>query len=444
MQLMLLMPGTGYFYCGSCLRDTVLARALRRLGHDVVVVPLYLPLVQEDSPDEGQVHMGGINMYLQQKTRLARRLPRWLADLLDNPRLLRFISRRGNLTQAEDLGAMTLSMLQGEHGHQEKEVEKLVEWAAGMERPDVVVLSNAMLCGIVRRLKQELARPVVATLQGEAPFLDALPEPFSEQSWKALAERAKDIDAFVPVSHSYGSLMSARLGLEAERVHVIHNGLDLEDLKAEPEPLAGRRPKSIGYMARMCRDKGLHTLVEAFLLLKDRPGFEDLRLRVAGAMLREDRSLVKNLQARLSSQGWGDHAEFHPNVERSEKLSFLRSLSVLSVPATYGESFGLYLLEALAAGVPVVQPRHGAFPEILEATGGGILCEPDDASSLAQGLEELLLDESRSQELAQRGRQSVLENYSADRMAREFEEVCMMIAGTGNRGRAKSLSDGRR
>ena len=92
----------------------------------------------------------------------------------------------------------------------------------------------------------------------------------------------------------------------------------------------------------------------------------------------------------------------------------------------------------------MVQPRHGAFPEILEATGGGILCEPDDASSLAQALEELLLNESRSQELAQRGRQSVLENYSADRMAREFEEVCMMIAGTGNTARAKSLSDGRR
>jgi glycosyltransferase involved in cell wall biosynthesis len=428
---MLLTPGTGYFYCGSCLRDSVLARTLRKLGHDVVVVPLYLPPVLEEPEDGEAVHMGGINMYLQQKTRLARHLPRWLADLLDRPKLLRWASRRGNLTQAADLGSMTVSMLQGECGRQADEVEKLVQWAASTERPDVVVLSNIMLCGIVRRLKQELDRPVVATLQGEAPFLDALPEPFSTQAWQELTERASDIDAFVPVSRSYGDLMAGRLRIEPERIRVIHNGLDLADMLSEPEPLAGREPKTIGFLARMCRDKGLHTLVEAFILLKESGRFEDLRLRIAGAMLSEDRAFVKGLQARLRSRGWQGHSEFLPNIDRAEKLAFLAELSVLSVPATYGESFGLYLLEAMASGVPVVQPRHGAFPEILEATGGGILCEPDDADALAQALEELLLDESKSRELARQGRRSVMEHYTAERMAKEFEELVVKITGRG-------------
>ena len=422
MRFMSLMPGTGHFYCGTCIRDDALGNALRGLGHEVEVVPLYLPLVLEHQGEEPPVQMGGINMYLQQKSRLARHLPRWLASALDRPGLLRWASRRGNLTNAPDLGPMTLSMLQGDNGRQALEVDKLVSYARSTERPDVIVLSNVMLTGVARRLKRELGCPVVVTLQGEAPFLDALPAPFSEQSWRELRNNAADVDAFVPVSNHYGALMRERLGVEADRVHVVHNGLDLPDLQAEPRPLAQRLPPTFGYLSRMCRDKGLPVLVYAFALLLER--MPEVRLRVAGAMLREDRALVDQLRKRL-----GDRAEFTPNIARADKLAFLQSLSVLSVPATYGESFGLYILEALAAGVPVVQPRHGPFPEVLDATGGGALCEPDDAASLAAALERMLVDQEHAQELATHGRHRVLEHFTAERMAREFEGVCRMATG---------------
>ncbi len=428
MKFMLLTPGTGHFYCGSCLRDNTLGKALRGLGHEVDVVPLYLPLVLEEGPEDVPVHMGGINMYLQQKTRLARHLPRWVANLLDRPALLRWASRRSNLTEAPDLGAMTVSMLRGEHGRQGVEIDKLVEWTVSLDRPDVILLSNIMLAGIARRLKEALDRPIVATLQGEAPFLDSLPGPYSEQSWRVLAERVADIDAFVPVSHSYGELMRGRLGLDSDRVRVIHNGLDVDEFDRDPPPLTARRPVTIGYLARMCRDKGLHTLVQAFAILKDRGSIEGLRLRVAGVMLAEDRPFVEDMKGLLQPRGWDQHAEFQPNVDRAEKLAFLQSLSVLSVPATYGESFGLYLLEAMVSGVPVVQPRHGAFPEILEATEGGTLCEPDDPASLADALEALLQDENRAQELATRGRNLVLKKFTAEHMAQEFENLCTMLA----------------
>lgn len=427
MRFMLLVPGTGNFFCGSCLRDDVLGRALRARGHQVDVVPLYLPLKLEGVGAPRQVHMGGINMFLQQKTPLARRLPRWFANLLDSPRLLRWASKRARLTQAPGLGEMTVSMLKGEHGNQVLEVKKLVEWAAGEDRPDVVVLSNLMLAGVARPLKQALDRPVVATLQGEAPFLDALPEPFSDQAWGAIAERAADIDAFAPVSHSYSEVMSGRLGLDDARIRVVHNGIDLSDVGEEIESISSRKPRAIGYLARMCEDKGLHTLVDAFLTLREDAEFQDLQLRIAGAVLNEDREFVGQLQARIADAGCADQVEFHPNVDRAQKLAFLRSLSVFSVPATYGESFGLYVLEALAAGVPVVQPRHSSFPEILGATGGGILCEPDDPSSLAQGLKELLLDPQKSQDLADRGRMAVRERFTADRMAGEVENLCRMV-----------------
>jgi glycosyltransferase involved in cell wall biosynthesis len=116
--------------------------------------------------------------------------------------------------------------------------------------------------------------------------------------------------------------------------------------------------------------------------------------------------------------------EFLHNVTHEQKQAFLRTLSILSVPATYGESFGLYVIEALACGVPVVQPRHAAFPELCEATGGGILCEPDDPAALADALDDMLNDAGRAREIGERGRRAVIERFGVDRMAREVAQVC--------------------
>jgi glycosyltransferase involved in cell wall biosynthesis len=115
--------------------------------------------------------------------------------------------------------------------------------------------------------------------------------------------------------------------------------------------------------------------------------------------------------------------EWRPNLDFKEKVHFFRDLTVFSVPATYGEAFGLYVIEAIASGVPVVQPRHGAFPELIEATGGGILCEPDNVESLANALESLLLDGERCDQLIKNGIASVRARFSATHMAEEFEAV---------------------
>src|SRR5690606_28098379 len=224
-----------------------------------------------------------------------------------------------------------------------------------------------MLMGIVRRLRTELKVPIVVTLQGETPFLDMLREVHATAAWQALRERATEVDALISVSKTYQDEMQHRLAVPAGKVHVVHNGIDIEGLQP-PESVAApfaRLPKTIGYLARMCSDKGLDTLVDAFLLLKQRGSIDGLRLRVAGVRLAEDRSYVNELQRRIARHGFADDVEFLPNIERTDKMAFLHTLSVLSVPARYQESFGLYLLEAMAASVPVVQPRHAAFPEIL-------------------------------------------------------------------------------
>ncbi len=427
MRIVQLIPGTGNFYCGQCLRDHALARALRAQGHEVVLAPMYLPLVLESDPDGDSepLFFGGINVYLQQKLALFGRTPRWLDRCLDARWLLRWAANRMGMTRASDLGDMTVSMLSGESGRQVKELNRLTAWLADKPRPDAICLSTGLLAGLAGPLKLHVGAPVVCSLQGEDAFLDTLPDSHRDLAWSMLAERASDVDAFVAVSRYYGDLMSKRLNLPAQKLRVIHNGIELDEL--EPATAPPQRP-ALGFLARMCAGKGLKTLVEAFILLRQRPSTLNLTLRIAGAATREDEPFLNLLRQQLQAAGLLAEVEFLANIDRSQKASFLRSLSVLSTPATYGEAFGLYVLEALACGVPVVQPRHGAFPEVLAITGGGVLCAPDSAAALADAIESVLNDEPRARSEAARARTVVLERFSAARMARDVAELCTDLA----------------
>ena len=435
MKIVHLVPGTGSFFCGSCLRDHALARQMRRLGHEVLLAPLYLPLVLERDLDEPAppIFFGGINVYLQQKFGWFQSTPRWLDRWLDAPGMLRLLGRRAASTRAADLGRLTISMLRGEEGAQRKELNRLVTWLAANDKPDVVCLSNGLLAGLARRIKQRIGVPVICTLHGEDAFLDNLAPPYCDEAWELLTDRAADVDRFVAVSHYYGRSMQQRLHLDPARLRIVHNGIELDDL--EPASSAPAQP-ILGYLARMCADKGLKTLADAFILLRQRARVGPVRLHVAGAMTGADRPFLQELRKSLRNAGLLDAVSFEPNCDRSRKVAFLRQLSVFSVPATYGEAFGLYVLEALACGVPVVQPRHAAFPEILALTGGGTLCAPDDTMALAVAIEAVLLDQPRARQQALAARAKVLELFSAARMAHQ-------IAGIYRDATAATRSDDR-
>lgn len=420
MRLLQLTAGTGSFHCGTCLRDSALVQGLRALGHDAQLAPLYLPLVLEDGPDPRSVHLGGINAWLAEK--LPFRLPRFVADRLDAPALLRRAARKGEMTRARELGEMTVSMLRGADGRQRHEIAKLMEWVGGENRPDVVLLSNALLLGLAAPLARALGVPVLCTLQGEAPFLDALPEPYRSEAWRLAAAEARHVARFLAVSEYTAGLMRTRLGLARDEVVVVPNGIDLASFR----PAERSGPPTLGFLARLCRDKGLETLVEAFRLLKKRPEHADLRLVAGGTTLAYDREPLAALAARLTADGLAGSFEFRPNLSREEKLALLAGTTVFSVPATYGESFGLYLLEAWASGLAVVQPEHGAFPELLNATGGGLLVRPDDPAALADGLHALLVDPARAAELGRRGRAAVERHFTLERMARDVARIATM------------------
>lgn len=430
MKIVVLSAGTGSFYCGSCLRDNALVKELRALGHDAVMVPLYLP-PRLDGPDMSRgrpVFFGGINVALQQALPFLRKAPRWVDAALSWRWVLRLAGRLASLTRARGHGAMTLSMLKGEEGHQFKEIDRLIEWLDRKQRPDVVLLSNALLIGVARSLKERLGVPVICNMQGEDGFIDDLDEASAKEAWGLIGKQAVHVQKFVAVSQYCAAVMRRRAGLPASKVTVVRNGIDLEgyDRIRPPVPDA-----AVGYLARLCPAKGLDILVDAFIAMKRTDRIPGLRLRIAGAMTFADRSFVSMLKRRLAARGLAASVDFVPNPSREEKQEFLRSLMVFSVPVKGGEAFGLYVLEALATGVPVVQPREGPFPELIEATGGGILVEPGNSNALAHGLEEVLIDPRKGRILGQRGREAVFRDFSSRQMAEGMLDVFRETLGGG-------------
>jgi len=410
MRIAVLTPGTGSFHCGTCLRDQALAKELRRLGHDVLFVPLYLPPTL-DIADENTsaVYMGGINVYLQHAVPAFRKTPRWIDKVFDSPLALASAAKRAGMTQAKDLGPMTLTMLKGEDGHQVKELDRLAAWLRDDVHPDVVLLSNILLVGIARRLRDITKAAVWCTLHGEDTFLDALPDSHRDQCWQEVIIRSLHVDGFIAVSKTYRDIMVVRAQLDPMRVHVVHNGTDTDIYKPAPHA----KGHVFGYLARQCYGKGLHLLVDAFIACKK--SLPDARLVIVGTKIEADESYVTAIRQRLKEAGCTDAVSFHDNVTLDEKVRLLQTMDVLSVPALYGESFGLYVIEALACGVPVVAPKHGAFPELADETGGVALFD----QALDGDYERTLLDVLRvhGDELAVRGRASVLARFSTQSMA---------------------------
>ncbi|MHC4659119.1 MAG: glycosyltransferase family 4 protein [Planctomycetota bacterium] len=425
MRIVQITPGTGgSFYCDNCLRDVALVKALRKKGHEVLMIPMYLPVQtnKDEVVDEAPIFFGGINVYLQQKFGFFRKTPRWVGRLLDSPRLLRWVGRKAEMTSARDLGQTTISMLQGEQGRQAKELDRFVEWLdAPDNKPDIVLLSNILLGGLAGSIKTRLGVPVLCFLQDEDGFLDGLAEPYAKQAWEMVMECSEGVDAFISVSKYYANVMRERLRLRADRVHVVYLGISLDEYevaKAEPEV------PTVGFLSRMCYNKGLDILVEAFINLKKNERLKNARLLIAGGKNRSDEVFINRIQQQLRACGLINDVQFLPDFDQGTKVRFLQTLSVLSVPEKGPVAYGLYLLEALAAGVPVVAPASGALPELLEMTGGGVLCEPNNAGALSAALEPLLLDQDYGRQLGKQGKEVVFARFNVDETAEELVRLC--------------------
>lgn len=413
MHIAIITAGGAGMFCGSCMHDNTLARAIMAAGHEVSLIPCYTPIrVDELNVSSQRVFLGGINVYLDALVPGWSRLPRLLNRWLDSPAVLRLASRFAISASAKKLGRLTLSLLEGDHGPQRHEIEEFADFLGNQLKPDVVCFSNALMAGVVPRLRQAYSGPVFCLLQGDDIFLEDLIDPYRRHAIDRITELARHFDGFLVHSAYYRDFMVDYLRLPRERTHVVPLGIDLAGHDGQPRP-AGN-PFTVGYFARICPEKGLHHLVDAFRRLHHRQ--PQTRLVAAGYLGTRDKEYFREVTR--SAADLGTAFEYHGSpAGHVEKVAFLKTLDVLSVPTLYREPKGLYVLEALANGVPVVQPAHGAFPELVEATGGGVLVKPGDAEDLSRGLEQLLLDPARRIDLATRGRAAVHSRYDPATMA---------------------------
>jgi glycosyltransferase involved in cell wall biosynthesis len=317
-----------------------------------------------------------------------------------------------------------ISMLEGQRGVLRKEFDKLLDWLADEPVPDVINLPNSLLIGLARPLAEALKRPICCTLQGEDLFLDGLLEPYRRRAIELIRRQVPDVARFIAVSDYYAPVMSQLLGISSDRMAVVPLGINLAGYERRRSDDGVFR---VGYFARIAPEKGLHALADAYSRFRQRTAGAAVRLEVAGYLSRAHEPYLEEVRRSLDRAGLADELTYRGAVDRSGKLAFLRSIDVLSVPATYDEPKGVFLLEAMASGVPVVQPRRGAFTEIVEKTGGGLLVAPDDAVALADGLFELWHDRQLLDTLGERAFQGVRAHYSiaqsADRMMDVFAAV---------------------
>jgi glycosyltransferase involved in cell wall biosynthesis len=427
VRILAITAGAGGMYCGSCVRDNALAAELKARGHDVTLLPVYTPTrTDEPNVSEERVFFGGISVYLEQRLPLFRRTPEILDRLWDAPGVIRALTGRGVSTDPSQLGGMTVSMLEGEHGFQRKEHRKLLRWLARQQPFDLVSLPNSLLLGMAPTLARELGRPIVCTLQGEDLFLEGLPDRYRQRAKELIGARQDAVDVFIAFSDYYAGFMASYVGIPRRKIEVVPLGISL-DGHAPRQDIGG--PFTIGYFARVAPEKGLALLADAYRLLRRERGLPPSRLEVAGYLAPDHRSYLAGVEAKMKEWGLADEFQYRGVLDRAAKIRFLQGLDLLSVPSPYAEPKGLYLLEAMANGVPVVQPRHGAFPEVIGRTGGGLLFEPGDASSLADTILALHRDPKQRAELGRKGAEGVRRDFDAGRMAERTIEVFAAAVG---------------
>lgn len=411
------------------MHDNTLAAALDRLGVDIQLIPTYTPIrTDEDDVSVDRVFFGGINVFLQQRFSLFRFLPSWLDRIFDRPRFIRWVTSRAIEIDPKELGGLTVSMLKGEHGSQRKEVRRLCKWLASSAKPDLVVLTNVLIGGCIPEIKRKLAIPLLVTLQGDDVFLDQLVEPYKSRAFEEIQRLVERVDGFVVNTRYYADFVEQYFGIPGNKLVIVPLGIDMRDFRqatsktVQPQPGPVQQP-AIGYLARLAPEKGLGVLVDAFIELRKKAQLGDVQLRVAGWLGEQNREYAEAEFAKLTAAGLEDAFHYAGTVSRQEKIEFLEGLDVFSVPTTYAEPKGLYVLEALAAGVPVVQPEHGAFPELLAETGGGWLTAPSDPAALAETLCEALADRKRLSQFAAAGQEAVHERFNAEVMGHNMLKV---------------------
>ncbi|MBN2434596.1 MAG: ATP-binding cassette domain-containing protein [Spirochaetes bacterium] len=419
-KIVYLIPGSGgAFYCENCLRDRPLVRALRNAGAQVMIVPLYMPLFNDGERLEGEELLvcGAVSMSLRSKIPWLRRHAPFISRILDTHPFLKIAAHLSASTRSRGLEKMTLQMMSGSLLMQQEEKEHF-HGLLDNYSPDTILLSNALLIGLGSDLvKRYPAARLVCFLQDEHTWLDSMRAPWRHTAWELLKSQSRMVDLFLPVSNYYRDYMLNRLPLAQEKLPVLYPAIDVPACPVTATVTSDA--PVIGYLSRICEDGAPHKLVEAWLTLKKR--YKNLRLRIGGGYNGDDRPYVLRLRRILAPHITTGEVELYPNITSSQRDSFFEGMTLLCVPQKEPTAFGYYLLEAMARGIPVVEPDIGAFSEIIGDTDrSGLLYTPQNVSALTDALDTLLGDPAYAQKLSEAARKRAGTNFSHNTAAEKL------------------------
>ena len=382
MKILLIIPGSGdSFYCGNCFRDNLYAQALRRVGQEVVIMPLYLPLTDQSFCADTPLFFPATSYYVAQKYFGKGKMPRVFEKILDNPSILRLASSLSGTTSAKGMEQMTLSMIKGDDKNFAKQTGKLMDWIVNHDRPDLIHLSSSLLIGIAKAIKSQIDIPVVCSLQDEEIWVDSLENQYAREAWDAIGRNAQFIDRFIASSEFYKSVVLNKIP-EITAIDVVYPGVNIEKYHSLYYP----EEPTIGFFYRMNYENGLDILAQAFVKLKSEEAIPGLKLKIGGGYTRENKSFVQRIQAIL--RPYANDVIWSAHYTLDEHAAFYKDISLICAPIRFNEAFGLYLSEAFAAGRPAVVPDTGSFSEIVG--NAGLLYSPNDSEHLAEALKQTL------------------------------------------------------
>ncbi len=425
MKIAYIVPGSGgSFYCGNCLRDKFFTTALRRTGHDIMMLPMYLPLGIDGCDADSPIFFGAVNVYLEQLSPIFKRSPRWLKGWLDSKRILGFAARQSGSTRAAGNESMTISMLQGAHGKQAEDLDTLIQWLKNHEKPDIVHLSNALLTGLAERIKTELNCAVVCTLQDEDEWIDEMRDTYARQTWNLIEDNARYIDAFIAVSDYYKELFTDRIPSLGNKIHVVHNSIDPGLFQENTQQ---QRVPTIGYISKINSHFGADLLFDAFLELKQIPALRSLRLKYSGGYTDDYKHILKEIREKIKHYDLHDDVQFEDDFSPAGKKRFFESISLFCLPSRRKEAFAMHMLEACAAQVPAVMPNHGAYPELTNHTGAGLLYEPGNQQALVSTLAQALTDKECYNQLQQNCHRGIRSHFDNEQQTQKIIAVYQQL-----------------
>jgi glycosyltransferase involved in cell wall biosynthesis len=207
-------------------------------------------------------------------------------------------------------------------------------------------------------------------------------------------------------------------GLPIQHARIIPGGTDVERFLSVRERDYLSEHLKLLYAGQLVQHKGVHTAIEAMARLVNERGLDHINLTLVGSGHPDYEAFLHDLVER---EGLHDYVTFHSPVSKDEMPALLEQFDVLIFPSIYEEPLARITQEAMVSGLVVVGTTTGGTKEILRDGETGLTFAPEDAGGLAEQIARLMADPGLCRRLVQAGRQTVLENFTIDRMVKEIE-----------------------